>query len=100
MGASLFISTVSQTQQQVMFITFFFVIVFILMGGIFTPVETMPDWAQRINMINPISYFIRVVRMILLKGSTFKDILPEFRALTIYAVIIVSLSVWRYRKTT
>lgn len=100
LGASLFLSTVSQTQQQVMFLTFFFVIVFVMMGGIFTPVETMPDWAQKVNLINPLSYFIRVVRMILLKGSTFTDILPEFKALVIYAVIIFSLSVWRYRKTT
>jgi len=100
MGASLFISNISQSQQQVMFLIFFFMIVFVMMSGIFTPVETMPYWAQKINIINPIAYFVRVVRMILLKGSTFMDTLPEFRALVIYAVIIVTLSVWRYRKTT
>ncbi len=98
-GVSLFISTISQSQQQVMFVIFFFVIVFVLMSGIFTPVETMPYWAQKINIINPLAYFVRVVRMILLKGSTFMDTLPEFRALAIYAVIIFTLSVWRYRKT-
>lgn len=100
MGVSLFMSTISQNQQQVMFMAFFFVIIFVMMGGIFTPVETMPDWAQKINMINPIAYFIRVVRMILLKGSTITDILPELKSLLVYSVIIISLAVWRYRKTT
>ncbi len=99
MGASLFISNVSQSQQQVMFLIFFFMIVFIMMSGIFTPVETMPYWAQKINIINPLAYFVRVVRMILLKGSTFMDTLPEFRSLAIYAAIIFTLAVWRYRKT-
>lgn len=98
-GVSLFVSTISQSQQQVMFVIFFFVIVFVLMSGIFTPVETMPYWAQKINIINPIAYFVRVIRMILLKGSTFSDTLPEFFSLVIIAVIMITLSVWRYRKT-
>ena len=98
LGIGLFISTVSSTQQQVMFISFFFLIVFILMSGIFTPTESMPIWAQRINVINPFYYFIRVIRMILLKGSGFWDISREFFSLSVYAVIMLSLSVWRYRK--
>ena len=70
------------------------------MSGIFTPVESMPEWAQKVNIINPFAYFMKVIRMILLKGSGFKDILYEFYALTIYALIMLSLSVWRYRKTS
>lgn len=100
MGAGLFISTISQTQQQVMFVSFFFMILFILMSGIFTPVETMPDWAQKINIINPLAYFMRVIRMVILKGSGFSDILKEFISLSVFAFIILSLAVWRYRKTT
>ncbi len=100
MGAGLFISTVSQTQQQVMFVSFFFMILFILMSGIFTPVETMPDWAQKINIINPLAYFMRVIRMVILKGSGFSDISKEFISLSVYAIIVFSLAVWRYRKTT
>jgi len=98
LGIGLFISTISSTQQQVMFIAFFFMLVFILMSGIFTPTESMPMWAQRVNIINPFYYFMRVIRMILLKGSGFWDISYEFFSLLIYAVIILSLSVWRYRK--
>ena len=100
MGIGLFISTISQTQQQVMFVSFFFMILFILMSGIFTPVETMPDWAQKINIINPLAYFMRVIRMVILKGSGFSDILREFISLSVFSVIIFSLAVWRYRKTT
>ncbi len=98
LGLGLFISTISSTQQQVMFISFFFLLVFILMSGIFTPTESMPMWAQRVNIINPFYYFMRVIRMILLKGSGFWDISYEFFSLTVYAAIMLSLSVWRYRK--
>jgi len=98
LGIGLFISTISSTQQQVMFITFFFMLVFILMGGIFTPTESMPVWAQQINIINPFYYFMKVIRMILLKGSGFWDISYEFFSLLIYGILMLSLSVWRYRK--
>ena len=100
LGIGLFISTLANTQQQVMFIIFFFILTFILMSGIFTPVESMPEWARRVNIINPFAYFMRVIRMVLLKGSTFSDIRYEFYALLTYATIILGLAVWRYRKTT
>jgi ABC-2 type transport system permease protein len=98
LGFGLFLSVISDSQQQVMFVVFFFMLVFILMSGIFTPTESMPEWANQVNIINPIAYFMRVIRMILLKGSGFIDILPEFFSLTIYAIISLSLAVWRYRK--
>ncbi len=98
MGLGLFISTMASTQQQVMFIMFFFILVFILMSGIFTPTETMPDWARFINHINPLAYFMRVIRMIILKGSTLSDIASEMISISIYAVLAMSLAVWRYRK--
>jgi ABC-2 type transport system permease protein len=100
LGLGLFISTVTETQQQTMFVSFFFMIVFVMMSGTFTPVESMPKWAQLVNHINPVSYFMRVIRMILLKGSGFSDILKEIIALSLYAWIILSLAVWRYRKVT
>lgn len=99
LGIGLFISTITDNQLQSMFFSFFFMLVFILMSGLFTSVESMPDWAQMIDRVNPIYYFIRVMRMILLKGSTFTNIIPEFISISVYALIILSLSVWRYRKT-
>ena len=99
LGIGLFISTFSSTQQQVMFIAFFFMLTFILMSGIFTPVESMPVWAQKVNLINPFFYFMRVIRMILLKGSEFADVKYEFFSLLTYAIFILSMAICRYRKT-
>ena len=100
LGFGLFLSTISHTQQQMMFIAFFFMITFILMSGVFTPVESMPGWAQKVNLLNPAAYFMKVIRMILLKGSGFRDISREFYSLLLYAVIILTLAVTNYRKTT
>ena len=99
MGIGLFISTVSRTQIQVMFLAFFFMLTFIMMSGIFTPAESMPDWAIRFNFLNPVAYFMKVIRMILLKGSEFADIIREVIYLSVYAVVILSLAILRYRKT-
>ena len=99
LGIGLLISTLANTQQQVMFIVFFFMLTYILMSGIFTPTESMPHWAHIVNYTNPYAYFMRVIRMVLLKGSGFKDISKEFYSLVVYAIIILSLAVWRYRKT-
>ena len=100
LGLGLFISTVTETQQQVMFVTFFFMMIFILMGGVFTPVESMPHWAQMLDRVNPIYYFMRIMRMVLLKGSGFFDLLPEFFSLIVIGLSFLGLSIWRYRKTS
>jgi ABC-type multidrug transport system, permease component len=99
LGLGLFVSTIGETQQQVMFVTFFFLVVFILMGGIFTPVENMPDWAQTLNRVNPLSYMMRGMRMIILKGSGFADLIREFTALGILGFVFISFAILRYRKT-
>lgn len=100
LGIGLFISTISNTQQQVLFVSFFFVMIFVLMSGLFTSTENMPEWGQKLNIINPMAYFIRVIRMVLLKGSGFADISRELISISIYAVCTNSLAIWRYRKTT
>jgi len=99
-GMGLFISTVTDTQQQAMFIAWFFMVVFILMGGLFTPLESMPLWAQQLNWINPISHFIKIMRMVLLKGSGFIDIIHLTGVLLLMALVILPASVIQYRKTT
>jgi len=98
LGIGLFISTVVNTQQQAMFLAWFFAVVFIIMSGLFTPIDSMPYWAQQVNIINPIAYFIKMIRMIMLKGSQFQDIIEPFTAVVIYAFISLTLAVWRYRK--
>ncbi len=99
LGIGLFLSTLAKTQQQLMFLVYFFMLIFILMGGIFTPAENMPQWAQNVNYLNPIAYFVKTIRMILLKGSGLQDLIFEFVALSVYAVLILSLASWNYKKT-
>lgn len=98
LGLGLLISTLTNTQQQSMFLTYFFMIVFIMMSGLFTPVQSMPEWAQWMNQLNPIAYFIDVMRMVLLKGSAFGDITRQFFSLLVLAILLNALAVWRYRK--
>ncbi len=99
LGLALFLSTFSSTQQQFMFTAFFFMIIFILMSGIFTPLESMPEWAQKVDLINPVVYVMRINRMVLLKGSTFHDINREIYALILIAIAFTALAINRYRKT-
>ena len=98
LGIGLLISTVSNTQQQAIFISFFFMIIFILMSGLFTSIENMPSWAQWITKFNPVAYFIKALRMILLKGSGFAEIKTELFSLFVFGFTMLSLAVWRYRK--
>jgi ABC-2 type transport system permease protein len=98
LGIGLFNSTITHTQQQAMFISFFTLLIFVMMSGVFTPTESMPAWAQLFNHCNPVMYFMKAIRMILLKGSGIKDILGELLSLLIYGICILSLAVWRYRK--
>lgn len=98
LGMGLFISTFANTQQQSMFLTWFFLVIFILMSGLFTPIESMPPWAQKITLFNPIRYFVEVMRMVLLKGAGFGDIQKHFIILTAYAVGMNVLAVLNYRK--
>lgn len=99
LGMGLFISTFTETQQQAMFISWFFLVIFILMGGLFTAIENMPVWAQHITLFNPVRYFIEVVRMVMLKGSGLGDIKWHFLIVFLYVVGINGLAVWKYRKT-
>jgi ABC-2 type transport system permease protein len=99
LGLALFISTFSGTQQQYMFVAFFCMIVFILMSGIFTPYESMPQWAQDFNLINPVAYLMRINRMVMLKGSTIHDISRELYSLGLIALFFTMFAVNRYRKT-
>ncbi|WNH12318.1 ABC transporter permease [Thalassobellus suaedae] len=98
LGIGLFISNFTDTQQQAMFISWFFMVIFILMSGLFTPIESMPEWAQIITEFNPIKYFVEVMRMVMLKGSGFIDILPQLAKTLLYALVMNGLAVWSYKK--
>jgi ABC-2 type transport system permease protein len=98
LAMGLWVSTITGTQQQAMFISWFFAVIFILMSGLFTPIENMPVWAQQSTLLNPVAYMVKVLRSILLKGSNFRDIQFEFVAISAYALSMLSIAVLSYRK--
>ncbi len=99
LGLGLLISTFADTQQQAMSIAFFFMMIFILMSGLFTPIESMPRWAYYIARCSPITYFIEVVRMVVLKGSGFADIKYHFIIMAGFAIFLNGFAILNYRKT-
>ena len=100
LGFGLLVSTYCETQQQAMFIMFFFMMIFLLLGGLFTPIESMPKWAQWLTKLNPVAYLIEVIRMVMLKGSGLKNILPELGSICLMAIVLNSWAILNYKKTS
>jgi ABC-2 type transport system permease protein len=100
LGIGLLISTYSETQQQAMSLAFFVIMVFILLSGLFTPIDSMPNWAKWIAKLNPLTYFIEVMRMIVLKGSGFTHIKTHFLAMFAFAFFFNSWAIINYKKTS
>jgi len=98
LGIGLIISNHTDTQQQAIFIAWFFSVIFILMSGLFTPIESMPIWAQKITLLNPIRYFVEFIRMVLLKGSGFSEVLNNILIIFGFAVFVNGVAVWSYKK--
>jgi ABC-2 type transport system permease protein len=98
LGLGLLISTYAANQQQAMLISFFLMMIFILLGGLYTSIESMPVWAQWITKFNPISYFIDVMRAVVLKGSGLSDIKPQLLAITCFAIGFNTWAILSYRK--
>lgn len=99
LGFGLLTSTFAETQQQAMFIAYFFMTVFILLGGLFSPIENMPEWARVLAYLNPVSYFIEVMRMIVLKGSGIADVINYLLIIILFAFVFNSLAIINYKKT-
>jgi ABC-2 type transport system permease protein len=98
LGLGLLISTFAANQQQAMLISFFLMMIFILLGGLYTSIDSMPVWAQWVTKFNPISYFISVMRAVILKGSGLGDIGPELLAISGFAVVFNLFAVLSYHK--
>lgn len=98
LGYGLLISTFASSQQQAMLATFFLFMIFVLLGGLYTPIESMPLWAQWFTRVNPVTYFIEVMRLVVLKGSSLSDIAPHIGVVSIYAVVLNVWAVFSYRK--
>lgn len=98
MGLGLLISTYTHTQQQAMLISFFMQMIFILLGGLYTSIDSMPAWAQAITKIDPITYFVEVMRMVVLKGSGLSDIKGHLVTMLVFGVVLNAWAVLNYRK--
>jgi ABC-2 type transport system permease protein len=98
LGIGLFISTIARTQQQVMFVAFFLLLLFLLLSGIFTPLESAPVWAQRIAAVNPVKYFVFIMRTVLVRGGGLAEVGPTMAGLALAGVGVMALAVRQYDK--
>lgn len=98
-GFGLVISNYAISVQQAMFMMFFFVLTFIFMSGLYTPIENMPSWAQFLSNFSPLKYIIQVLRMVFLKGSGYSELMPQLIALFVFAVFFNGWAVLSYKKS-
>jgi ABC-2 type transport system permease protein len=98
LGVGVLVSTMVSTQQQAMFVSFFIVLVYLLMSGLFTPVRSMPTWAQWLAQANPVMHFIEIMRAVMLRGAGLREIAPSLAILSTIAIAVFSLSVRQYAK--
>ena len=98
LGAGLFISTISRTQQQAMMSTFMFFMPAFLLSGFSFPIRNMPDVVQWITYANPIRYFLDIVRVIFLKGAGVEVLWPQMLALAGIGAAVLGMSTLRFRK--
>jgi ABC-2 type transport system permease protein len=98
LAVGLWISTLVETQQQAMFLSFFVIMIYLLMSGLLTPVDSMPHWVQVASLLNPVRHFVSIARAILVKGAGFTEIATQLATLGIFAVGFLTLAIRQYRK--
>jgi ABC-2 type transport system permease protein len=100
LAIGLWISTLVETQQQAMFVTFFILMIYLLMSGLLTPIDSMPHWVQLASELNPVRHFVTIARSVLMKGAGLTEILRPLGILMAYAVVVLTFSIRQYRKRT
>ena len=100
LGMGLGISTITRTQQQAMFVAFFVILIFLLMSGLFTPVDSMPDWARKVAEANPVKHFVFIMRSVLVRGAGLETVGSTIVGLAVAGAGVLALAVLRYRKST
>ena len=81
-----------------MFLAWFFSVFAILTSGFFTPISNMPDWVQAVTYLNPMRYFMVIMRGILMKGAGVSDLYPQILALAAFGAVIFGFSALRFKK--
>ena len=92
-------STLARNQLQAVQMTFFFFLPSLLLSGFMFPFRGMPDWAQAIGEVLPLTHFLRIIRGILLKGNGFAEVVLQGWQIMLFAVVVLTIGVKRYRKT-
>jgi ABC-2 type transport system permease protein len=100
LAIGLWISTLVETQQQAMFVTFFVMNIYLLMSGLFTPIDSMAPWVQVVSQANPVRHFVTISRAVLVKGAGLADIARPLAILVVFAVVTLTLAVRQYSKRT
>ena len=98
LAIGLWISSVVDTQQQAMFVTFFVMNVYLLMSGLFTPIDSMAPWVRTVSQLNPVRHFVTISRAILMKGAGLADIAEPLLILTIFGAVTLALAIRQYSK--
>jgi ABC-2 type transport system permease protein len=98
LGMGLFLSTISSTQQQSMLASFFFTMPAILLSGFTFPISSMPEWIQYLTYLNPLRYFLIVIRGVFLRGSGVIDLWPQLAAMLVLGAAMMGLSALRFKK--
>jgi ABC-2 type transport system permease protein len=98
LAIGLLVSSAVETQQQAMFVTFFIVNIYLLLSGLFTPIDSMAPWVQALSQLNPVRHFVTIARAILVKGAGPSEIAQPFAILVVFAVVMISVAVGQYRK--
>jgi ABC-2 type transport system permease protein len=99
LGIGLFISTVSKTQQQAMMTSFFFIMPSIIFSGFGTPISSMPGVLQWLAYLNPLTYFLDVLRSVYLKGVGLGVLWQDMAAMALLGIIMLAVSVFRFQKS-
>jgi ABC transporter DrrB family efflux protein len=100
LAIGLLISTGVETQQQAMFVSFFILMIYLLMSGLLTPIDSMPHWVQLVSELNPVRHFVSISRQILVKGAGPTDIAAPLSVLAVYGVAVLALAIRLYHKRT
>ncbi len=100
LGLGFMVSIFSRNQAQATYIIMFLFIIFILLSGLFTPIDSMPVWGQTINIVNPLAHFTEILKYIILKGTTYHDLKTYLIGFSIFAVIVNSINIALYKNTS
>ncbi|MFC1642603.1 ABC transporter permease [Myxococcota bacterium] len=98
LGVGILISTVSRSQQQAILVGFFFLLPAILLSGFMTPIENMPAWLRPLTYLDPVRYYLEILRGCLLKGAGFADVTQQLAALSAFGVGLLTVSSLRFHK--